>query len=140
MEIKERDTFVFYKSFWETYEKLKLGGNQEMATSFLEAVCQYGLFYDYDDSDVVVDAMMNQVKISIDNAHRRYDASVANGTKGGAPKKYDEEAIVDFVEAGHTQREASEKFGCPERTVRRYVKARKDLMENLKNEDGSFNF
>ncbi len=136
---ERNNSFVFYASVFDTYEAL-LSSQPQMAAKFLEAVCSYGIYGEFDDSDPVLIALMTQVKVGIDNARKRYDAAVANGSRGGAPKKYDEDAIVDFVLEGHTQKEASEKFHCPERTVRRYVRARKAIMKTVINEDGTFNF
>ena len=83
---------------------------------------------------------MKQTVFGIDAAMKRYIDAKENGNKGGAPKKYDVEAIMEYLNNGHTQQEAADRFGCTVRTIQRYVKAQKDVLKNVVNSDGSFNF
>lgn len=140
------NSFVFYETFWETYIKL-LGEpgkdemkNKEFAHKYLKAVCEYGITNSYEKGDPVLDALMEQTVFSIDKATDRYLQAIENGKRGGAPLKYDKMAIVEYVNSGHTQKEASDRFGCNVRTVRRYVQEYRDSLKGVINEDGSFNF
>ena len=134
------NSFVFYATFWETYLSLKNGEREELAARFLEEVCRYGITGAYNEGDAVIDALMKQTVFGIDAATKRYLEAKENGNKGGAPKKYNVEAIMEYLNSGHTQQEAADRFGCTVRTIQRYVNAQKDIMKNIINSDGSFNF
>lgn len=144
------DTFVFYRTFWETYLSL-LGQKDEVtgeykkenfdsAHEYLESVCRYGIEGSYETGNPQLDGLMVSVMFGVDKATDRYLQSIENGKKGGAPAKYDKMAIIDYINGGHTQKEASEKFGCNIRTVRRYVQEYNNSLKNIINEDGTFNF
>ena len=134
--MKERNnSFVCYASFVDMYNKLKQSPTPEMAYKFIDAVFNYGLYGEYTEGeDLFIDALMESVKISIDGAQSRYNKAVRRGITGGAPAKYDEEAILAFLDEGHTQKEASERFGCALSTIKRYVKARKDQQKEEEEE------
>lgn len=83
---------------------------------------------------------MVSVVFGVDKATDRYLQAIENGKKGGAPLRYDKNAIVEYVNEGHTQKEASEKFGCNIRTVRRYVQEYRDSVKNIIGENGSYYF
>lgn len=143
------DTFVFYRTFWETYlnllgQKDESGNydpeNEQFAYKFLEAVCQYGIEGSYETGNPQLDGLMVSVVFGVDKATDRYLQAIENGKKGGAPLKYDKNAIVEYVNEGHTQKEASEKFGCNIRTVRRYVQEYRDSVKNIIGENGSYYF
>lgn len=53
----------------------------------LEAIINYGLYGTIPENlPPVLLALFNTMKFSIDKAQKRYDASVKNGKRGGAPK------------------------------------------------------
>lgn len=134
------NSFVFYATFWDTYLSLKNGGKEELASRFLEEVCRYGITGAYNEGDTVIDALMRQTVYGIDAATKRYLEAKENGNKGGAPKKYNVEAIVNYLNQGHTQQEAAKQFGCTVRTIQRYLKEQRDIMNSVMNSDGTFNF
>ena len=139
------DSFVFYKTFLDTYKRLlgpsKNGKyelkNEQLAHKYLETVCRYGIDGTYEEGDPVLDGLMEQTVFSIDKATDRYIQAIENGKKGGAPPKYDKAAIVEYVLSGHTQKEAAERYSCNVRTVRRYVQEYKN---SIVDENGSYYF
>lgn len=118
------NSFVFYATYLEAIEALE--GNPECAAKLAKAIMEYGIYGEYDESDVVVNALMVQIKLGIDNAKNRYEESVENGKKGGAKKKYSDDEIIRLVKEGMTHKAVAEQLGCSAKTVQRAVKEYKD--------------
>lgn len=78
-----KDSFVFYRSFYESIKKL----DKEVQLEIYNAICNYSLNDEVIDLSPVADAIFTLIKPNIDNATKRYNASVENGKKGGRPKK-----------------------------------------------------
>ena len=76
----ERDSFVFYRSFYEGVKKL----DDSTRLAYYEAVMEYALNGEEPDEDnVFVTTLFNLIKPQIDVNNKRYE----NGKKGGRPKK-----------------------------------------------------
>ena len=74
----KRDSFVFYRSFFEAIEKLK---KNDKLTVYSH-LCKYALGEEVGELDGVPGAIFDLIKPQIDANLRRYE----NGTKGGRPK------------------------------------------------------
>lgn len=74
----ERDSFVFYRSFFEALSCL----DKEQKADCLDAIAKYALDGEESDIDGIVKALFVSIKPQIDANNRRY----ANGCKGGKPK------------------------------------------------------
>lgn len=80
----ERDSFVFYRSFYESIMDL----DNEIKIEVLMAICEYSLNNnEIDFSTRVGKSIFTLIKPNLDSATNRYKASVENGKKGGRPKK-----------------------------------------------------
>ena len=81
----ERDSFVFYRSFYEGVKKL----DDSTRLAYYEAVMEYALNgAEPDEDNVFVTTLFNLIKPQIDVNNKRYE----NGKKGGRPKKEVSEA------------------------------------------------
>ena len=81
----ERDSFVFYRSFYEGVKKL----DDATRLAYYEALMEYALNGEEPDGDnVFVTTLFNLIKPQIDVNNKRYE----NGKKGGRPKKEVSEA------------------------------------------------
>ena len=78
-----RDSFVFYASFYEAISNLP----GETQLEVYNAVCKYALLGELPELSPVAKAMVSVMRPVMDAASARYEASVANGKKGGRPKK-----------------------------------------------------
>ena len=78
-----KDSFVFYASFYEAISALPGDTRLEV----YEAVCKYALLGELPELSPVAKAMFTVMRPVMDAASARYEASVANGKKGGRPKK-----------------------------------------------------
>lgn len=82
MEKIERDSFVFYRSFYECFKKLEPKDVKDL----LLMICSYCL----DDQQIsndnyYISALFEMFKGNLDSSNKRYKASVENGKKGGNP-------------------------------------------------------
>ena len=73
----KRDSFVFYRSFFESIEKLKKNDKLTLYSH----LCRYALGEEVEDLEGVPAAIFNLIKPQIDANSRRYE----NGLKGGRP-------------------------------------------------------
>lgn len=78
-----KDSFVFYRSFFESISNL----DSNIKLEIYDAICSYSLNGEVIELSPVATAIFTLIKPNIDNATKRYDASVENGKKGGRPRK-----------------------------------------------------
>ena len=82
--IQKKDGFIFYKSFYDSINAL----DESMQLEVYQALAEYGLTGEMrDDLSPVAKALLTAMIPTIDNANKRYVASVENAKKGGRPKK-----------------------------------------------------
>lgn len=82
--MKEKDSVVFYKSF---YEAIKNIPDTEQLKLY-NAIFQYSFTSEEPNlEDGIAKAMFTLMKPNIDSANARYTASVENGKRGGRPRK-----------------------------------------------------
>ena len=78
-----KESFVFYKSFYEAIKNVP----EEEQLKLYKAICEYS----FEGKDIlpegIAKAMFILIKPNLDSANARYEASVENGKKGGRPKK-----------------------------------------------------
>ena len=79
----ERDSFVFYKSFYEAIKEI----DEKNQLQVFVAICEYSLNEKEIELTGISKAIFTLIKPNIDSAKARYTASVENGKKGGRPKK-----------------------------------------------------
>lgn len=86
--ISKKDGFIFYRSFYDSINAL----DESMQLEVYQALAEYGLSGEIkDDLSPITKALLTAMIPTIDNANKRYVASVQNGKKGGRPKKNKEE-------------------------------------------------
>ena len=103
MAEKEMKSFVFYPTFLQTVDSLRKDGNELLANKLLKAIVDYGVYGEYDSSDPIVNALMVQTVFNIDKSQNNYLKCVADGSKGGAKKKYDDDQIYELIDKGMTK-------------------------------------
>jgi len=79
----ERESFVFYRSFFEAISCL----TKEQKADCLDAIAKYALDGELIEMDGIIKALFISMKPQIDANTRRYE----NGCKGGKPKKSQDE-------------------------------------------------
>ena len=79
-----KDSFVFYKSFYDAIKKIP----EEYQLELYNAILSYSLEgLEPSNLSPIAEAMFILIKPNIDSSQKRYEASVENGKKGGRPKK-----------------------------------------------------
>lgn len=92
--IQKKDGFIFYKSFYDSINAL----DESMQLEVYKALAEYGLTGEMrDDLSPITKALLTAMIPTIDNANKRYVASVENGKKGGRPKK-NKEVVQEIKE------------------------------------------
>lgn len=92
--IQKKDGFIFYKSFYDSINAL----DESMQLEVYQALAGYGLTGEMrDDLSPIAKALLTAMIPTIDNANKRYVASVKNGKKGGRPKK-NKEVVQEIKE------------------------------------------
>jgi len=76
-----RDSFIFYRSFFEATKPL----NNEQKAQLFDSICEYALNQTETEMEPMVNAMFGLIKPQLDANNNRYE----NGKKGGRPKKND---------------------------------------------------
>ena len=90
-----KDSFVFYKSFYEAIRNIP----KESQLELYNAICEYSLFGTAPDlSDGIAKAMFIIMQPIIDSANARYKARVENGKRGGRPRKKQDEDNLEETE------------------------------------------
>lgn len=96
---EERNSFVFYKSYYEAIKEL----DEESQYKIYNAIIQYALYAKEPKDDTKLDANLMPIfvliKPNIDSANNRYNTSISNGKKGGRPRKdqeFDENVYEHF--------------------------------------------
>ena len=129
-----RESFVFYRSFYDTLRKVPAGDRLKA----YELLVRCALLDESPDAlPYPFDAIIGQMLASVDAAHRRYDASVESGKKGGRPRRWieREEAERLYSELG-TWDAVSDALDVDPKTLRKARSAwerekRKNLNDNV---------
>lgn len=113
------NSFVFYRTFKDTVDNIP---DENLRLSLYEAIVNYGLNGEYDQSNPMVVAFMQQIVFSIDKAQSNYESSIQNGGKGGAKKKYNHDKIRQLFSEGKNKFDIAKEIGCSTKTVERVTK------------------
>lgn len=79
-----KDSFVFYKSFYDAIKKIP----DEYQLELYNAILSYSLEgLEPSDLSPIAEAMFILIKPNIDSSQKRYETSVENGKRGGRPRQ-----------------------------------------------------
>lgn len=117
-EEKLEQSFVFYGTTYDTMIELEQKSIED-AYKFAKAVMQYGLYGEYDESDPVINALMQQAAFGIDKARNNRKKNVEDGKKGGRKKQFLDEDIWALKDKGLTNQKVAEELKCSVKTVER---------------------
>lgn len=78
-----KDSFIFYRSFYESIKNL----DKETQLEVYNAICEYSLNETEVELSPIANAIFTLIKPNVDSATKRYNACVENGKKGGRPRK-----------------------------------------------------
>lgn len=114
------ENFIFYGSWKEHLDGLTELCGEDVAKEVAWQIINYGTTKEFDTSDQKIINMVNGMcRDLIDSAKKRREASVTNGTKGGRPKKYSVEDMLDLRSKGLSLQDIADNLGCSVKTVQR---------------------
>lgn len=88
----KRDAFLFYRSFAESAQMVQ---GEADRLQLYEALIHYGLEEEIPELKYPLNAILNQIIASIKSAQEKHDKSVADGAKGGRPRKWVDQAEAE---------------------------------------------
>lgn len=124
-------SFVLYESVYKHIQTLEKKVSAETALKYANAIMEFGLYgiVPNENDDVWIYGF-EQAMTSIYSSKEKYNKSVENGKKGGAPRKYDHDLIVELKRQGLTNKQVAEELGCSEITVSRALKEKREETES----------
>ena len=76
------DSVIILRSYWESIKDLP----DDKQLLFLKSIIEYGMNSIEPEFTGIEKSFWIQIKATIDNSMKRYNTSIENGKKGGAPK------------------------------------------------------
>lgn len=121
-----KDSFIFYRSFYESIKNL----DKDIQIEIYNAICEYSLNDKQLELSPIANAIFTLIKPNIDNATKRYNASVENGKKGGRPKKNEnlEKPNKNLKKPSNNLEETKEE---PNQNLNVYVDVYEDVDDNV---------
>ena len=116
------DSFVFYRSFFETAQLIE---SESERMQLYEGLIHFGLEGEKPDLPYPLNAILEQMTASVKAASDRYAAAKENGEKGGRPKKWIPPEEWQEYRKEHTQQETAEYFGISVKTLRNWEQTAK---------------
>lgn len=124
----KRENFVFYASWLDALRGLDETNSREFANEFLRQIVIYGVTGDIETDNPMVIGFINAMcKDLVEKSKKRHKACIENGNKGGRPKKFDEEKIIEMYNEGMSEQDIADKLGCAIRTVKRAIEGIDDI-------------
>ena len=121
------ENFIFYGSWKEHLNGLKELCGEDVAKDVAWQIINYGTYKSFDtDDQKIIDIVNGMCRDLIDSAKKRREASIGNGTKGGRPKKYSVEDMLDLRNKGLSPQDIADNLGCSVKTVQRALAATDD--------------
>lgn len=123
-----RDSFVFYRSFWEMFEMLE---DPKEWRELLRATCEYcldGIQPEFENKKL--NMAFIHFRMSCDRAAERYEKAIENGKKGGRPSLQDgfvpPDVWIPEVLKQNSVPKAAEKLGVSRRALYYWVRNSND--------------
>lgn len=133
-------SFVLYESVYKHIQTLHKRVSTETALKYANAVMEFGLYgvIPNEDDEVWIYGF-EQAMTSIYSSKEKYSKTIDNGKKGGAPRKYNHDLIVELKGQGLTNKQIAEEIGCAEITVSRALKEEREKTETEEDQNNISN-
>ncbi len=116
---RECRPFVFYSAYRDCADSMPSEKDKDL---LLKAIINYGIIREYDKSNPIVNAVMENISKSIDSSEWRYKKCQENGALGGRPRSVKYEDLYWAYKKNKrrtTMADIARMYGVSERTVRR---------------------
>ena len=122
--MSSRDNFVFYASWLDALNGLDETNGREFANEFLRQIVVYGVTGEIKtENPMIIGFIHAMCKDLLDKSKKRHKACIENGNKGGRPKQYSNEEIIDLRNKGLSEQDIADNLGCSIKTVQRALNA-----------------
>lgn len=112
-----KDSFVFYRSFWEVLKSLP---QEKDVLYLLKSLCLYALDDVEPDLPYPLSSVFIQMKANLDASGKRYDKAVEDGQKGGRPRKWVNQAEAEMLYADlRSWKKVAEELDVSSETLRK---------------------
>lgn len=125
MEEERAKGFYCFGTVYDTMKEL-VQTDEHLAFKFITAVMEYGLYGEYDESDTIINALMQPVIFGIDNVDKRREKNIEDGQKGGRKRKNDDKVVWEMIDSGKTKEEVAKELKCSVRTIQRSLARRSE--------------
>lgn len=113
-----KNTFIIYRSFFETLQKYQQAGKDAEGFDLFMKVANYQLNGILpDENDNVWFQGFNDIIVPIDKAQERYAQARENGKKGGRPQKVSMFDVKELLDQGRTKAEIAKTLNCSVSTI-----------------------
>ena len=118
--MSNKENFLFLASWHDILEGYEAAGKPEMASELAKQIIYYGVTGEMTTDDpVIVGTVTGMCAALIDKSKKRYNTCVANGKKGGRPKSYSIDDMLDLRDKGLSVQDIADNLGCSVKTVQR---------------------
>lgn len=127
------DGFFCYKHYGDIAKEVL---NPEQYKEYLVALMELGWNKSSESHDPVIRMCLRQAAASMDASDRRYKRSVRNGKRGGRPRIFTDDELIDVILDTHmtSSKELAKYFECSVRTI-----VRRKASKRVKNFLASYN-
>lgn len=110
------DGFFCYKQYGDLAKEVL---NPEQYKEYLVALMELGWNKHCESLDPVIRMCLRQVSASMDAADKRYKRSVRNGKRGGRPRIFNDDELIDVILDTQmtSSKELAKYFECSVRTI-----------------------
>ena len=124
-----KDSFVFYKSFYDAIKKIP----EEYQLELYNAILSYSLEgLEPSNLSPIAEAMFILIKPNIDSSKKRYETSVENGKRGGRPKQETQDEPNQNLQ--ETQRKPKDNLQETQDEPNQNLNEDEDVDDNVKEE------
>ncbi len=119
----EFNVFDFIEDAAVIYKDTFLSIENDLETADEKAEAYFLIIYNYLTNTLMlsenkhVNTIVRMCRSGQVGTAKRYKAAKENGAKGGAPKKYDDDRIVELRKNGYTYKQICDELGCCDSTV-----------------------
>ena len=116
--------FIFLSNWYDIIKAYDDAGQPDMASDIAKEIITYCVTGDTRTTDPLLYGIVRGLCASqVIRPKPRNTHSAANGIKGGRPKKYKTEDIIDLSNKGFSPQDIADNLGCSVKTVQRALAA-----------------
>lgn len=118
--MSQKENFVFYADWIDVIKAYDDSGQSDLAGELTKQIVYYGVTGEMTSTDPIITGLVNAMCVAlIEKSKNRYNACKSNGQRGGRPKQFDKDTIMQLRDQGLSHQEIADQMGCSKKTVQR---------------------